>query len=507
MKTWILYVCLSGLAAAQTIEGDVVDAITGAPVAGAYVSGLGGTNVPIVRTDSAGHFTIPAAAAATPFAGFRVIRAGYIPNFRTVPSDQSRLNQRVELMPQAVIHGKVTDEDGVRVEGARVEILRYQFVEGERKLSGVVMPEQTDDLGEYRIAGLPAGRYYIRVSSPQLANWDGRYGKQFSNGSLEPDEAGVVEVKAGEERVVNPRLMRREGVTVSGRVEYPPGMVRDTRSVRAPVWVGELEIPPAWVGPDGAFVVRHVTPGSYRLRVGNWSLKPGELWGEQVVQVGDADIRNVVLTVREVQPVDIGGKVVVEGGGQPPRMQFGLRPSSGNGISAASGEDGAFVLKGLMPGHYDMQIVPDRPWPPQPSVHLASVLSATMGGSDVLRRGFDIGSGPPGPMEVVVTMKTIFVKGTLLGAAGEPVLGKLVVFVQGGRDMGSSVTQALGSFGTAFHRAGEYRIYVLPDQNQWQLLSDPDYLKAHENDFPPVRIVDGENPSIMLRMPPAKDRR
>jgi hypothetical protein len=51
---------------------------------------------------------------------------------------------------------------------------------------------------------------------------------------------------------------------------------------------------------------------------------------------------------------------------------------------------------------------------------------------------------------------------------------------------------------------GDYRVYVLPDPDHWELTQDPDYLKAHENDFPPVRVNAGANPSLTLHVPAAQ---
>ncbi len=48
-------------------------------------------------------------------------------------------------------------------------------------------------------------------------------------------------------------------------------------------------------------------------------------------------------------------------------------------------------------------------------------------------------------------------------------------------------------------RPGEYHVYILGSQLIGSPLTDPDYFKAHENDFPPVHVVLGENPPIVLR--------
>jgi protocatechuate 3,4-dioxygenase beta subunit len=63
------------------------------------------------------------------------------------------------LFPQAVISGRVVDEDGDPVE-ARVQIYAVQWRHGRQR----VQPRNgsmSDDLGEYRISNLRPGKYYV----------------------------------------------------------------------------------------------------------------------------------------------------------------------------------------------------------------------------------------------------------------------------------------------------------------------------------------------------------
>src|SRR5207248_1961743 len=68
------------------------------------------------------------------------------------------------LTPQAVITGRVLDEDGEPVAYVQVQSLRYRYNQGRKQL----MPfggASTNDLGEYRIFSLPPGRYYLSATS------------------------------------------------------------------------------------------------------------------------------------------------------------------------------------------------------------------------------------------------------------------------------------------------------------------------------------------------------
>ena len=65
--------------------------------------------------------------------------------------------------------GTVVDPTGAAVPNARVQVLRYQMVQGTRRLNPSGGGDQSDDTGAYRIYGLPPGDYYIAAVSDALA--------------------------------------------------------------------------------------------------------------------------------------------------------------------------------------------------------------------------------------------------------------------------------------------------------------------------------------------------
>ena len=71
----------------------------------------------------------------------------------------------IRLQAAAVVEGRVTDEDGDPMAEAQVAVLRQTFVSG-RSHWEQVGAERTNDLGDYRIAGLAAGNYFISVTPP-----------------------------------------------------------------------------------------------------------------------------------------------------------------------------------------------------------------------------------------------------------------------------------------------------------------------------------------------------
>ena len=84
--------------------------------------------------------------------------------------------------------------------------------------------------------------------------------------------------------------------------------------------------------------------------------------------------------------------------------------------------------------------------------------------------------------------------GKVLDAAGQPLSERQVLFISGG-DRTGALTDGGGTFRAAFMSAGEYRVYVMQDQTP----VDDDYLKAHTDDFPMLRVVDGANAAVALQ--------
>src|SRR3954467_2155801 len=65
-----------------------------------------------------------------------------------------------QLPRGSVIGGRVLDEDGEAMPGVSVRVMRYQYLQGERRLTPAGAG-QTDDKGQYRVWGLMPGDYYV----------------------------------------------------------------------------------------------------------------------------------------------------------------------------------------------------------------------------------------------------------------------------------------------------------------------------------------------------------
>lgn len=484
----------------QMLEGDLVDAVSGAPVAGARVALQPPfLHPPTAVSDAGGHFRIAAAGATQPVGGMgalslAITRPGYLVRQRLVPVGST--NVRIRLLPQAVIAGKVEDEDGFPVDGS-VEALQYRLVDGRRELR-VVGTARCDDQGRYRIARLSAGRYYVRVSPfGATMTWDGRYGTRYYPDALEPREKDQVEVKTGEERTVNFELRKIEGVTVAGRVRMPDGS-NPPRQFHVSSFSGGIQ---QW--SDGRFRMSHVAPGSYKVTAFTGTMSPapaGEFAGEQNVEVAGTDIRDVTITLHAVEPMDLQGTVVFEDGATPQNILIAVQGQNGQPFSARSGADGSFTLHGLLPGRYTLQQVRPTDLGNHSPEAMPRIVSIKLGERDA-RSGFTLDSTEPGVMRVTMSAAPLAtVRVSLRDAAGQPVIAGFVMLQPRGSGNGAARVSGLDGIAQVTAPAGEYRIYGLADDIDSNLLQDADWLRAHENDFPILRLASGTNAPLTVTL-------
>src|SRR5262245_64833610 len=93
------------------------------------------------------------------------------PGKRITLVDGQRLdNISMSLRRAGVVTGKIVDEFGDPVTDVFVGAMRYQYVQGSRRLMPSGRGGQTNDIGEFRVYGLSPGQYYI---SATLRNFTG----------------------------------------------------------------------------------------------------------------------------------------------------------------------------------------------------------------------------------------------------------------------------------------------------------------------------------------------
>jgi hypothetical protein len=146
------------------LEGIVINSATGKPLARALVQ----VNQRFMLTGPEGDFSfdglpsLPVQVRATKPGYFPPgVKGGrWSPLTVEVGSDTGKVVLKLE--PEAVITGRITDDDDGPVEGISVQVLAYSStIDGPPQLLPVSGGGSSDVDGNFRIAGLPAGRYYV----------------------------------------------------------------------------------------------------------------------------------------------------------------------------------------------------------------------------------------------------------------------------------------------------------------------------------------------------------
>src|SRR5882724_7962897 len=194
-------------------------------------------------TDSEGHFRIEKVQPAR----YRLLleKTGFHQiNLRGHQSEGSILSvqpgQEVndllfQMLPAAVITGKVVDEDGDPMPGYGVSLLRKR--PGKSREPEVINNERTNDLGEYRFGGLFPGQYLVAVIPlPDSRNFE-HLAKEPESTSSKPDlnylvtyypsttdgaQAAVISLRAGDEMPVNFTMVPGRTYRVRGIVTGVP---------------------------------------------------------------------------------------------------------------------------------------------------------------------------------------------------------------------------------------------------------------------------------------------
>src|SRR5438105_3705165 len=108
-------------------------------------------------------------------------KAGYseVEAARTIDlkPEEARDGVELRLVRWSTMSGAVTDDRDEPVAGARVQLLRLRYDGGRRRLVPTGIPQQTNDLGRYRLFGVPPGQYVIRADRSRSQPWiEGAFG-------------------------------------------------------------------------------------------------------------------------------------------------------------------------------------------------------------------------------------------------------------------------------------------------------------------------------------------
>jgi hypothetical protein len=448
----------------------------------------------------------------------------------TLSAGQELKDLVIRLQAAAVVEGRVTDEDGDPMPEAQVAILRQTFVAG-RSHWEQAGADRTNDLGQYRIAGLAAGAYFVSVTPPpdfrSLIETNGNaphsaspsdkpapaaYQTTYYPGTRDRGQASSIQLHAGDEFPANFSLTPSPSLTIRGAVvNLPPG---STAAIMLQSRDFNLVLNGAEMHKDGSFEIRDVSPGAYTIfaTVDNVAVP---MMARQALQLTSANVEGVRLAPQAGGSIHGRLRMEVSGGARPdPSQMFLLLHSAEDDDDAVGtitlGEgfptlahvnaDGSFEWKNVSPGHYSVQISASS----LPNFFLKSV---TAGGRDLADSGFSVGGGVT-TLDVLASANAAVADGVATNQKDEPVADVLVVAIPEARfrNHPERFRQALsdqsGHFILRGLPPGDYTLFAW-ESVDGEAYYDPEFLKAYEGLGKPLHVSEGLRVSVQLKIIPA----
>jgi protocatechuate 3,4-dioxygenase beta subunit len=393
-----------------------------------------------------------------------------------------------KLSPNAVISGCVLDEDGDPLPNAPVMALRTIYQRGKKQFIplGAV---QTNDVGEYRLASLMAGKYLVSATfrntgmglagasskPPEPDKPEPGYTTGFYPNSTDPVFAGPVEVAVGGEmRSIDVRMAKVKAFRVKGKVAEGLTQGKTLIVLLTPKGAGITGMVTRQMAigqSDGTFELKGVPPGSYNLTATTDGMST---LGAAREVVADQHIGG--LRIEAATPLEIQGTVTVEGkpGVDLKKVQVTLESVEMLNLNPPKGkpeEDGKFTLKGVAPDRYRVNASgPD-------GVYLKSVQYA---GQDVGEDGADLSSA--GKLEIAMAQDGAQVEGAVSDADGNAVPGATVVLIPSSRKWAlfkEMTSDQNGRFQFKSVPPGDYKLIAWADIEPGAY-QDPEFLKDYE---------------------------
>jgi protocatechuate 3,4-dioxygenase beta subunit len=450
-------------------------------------------------------------------------------NVFTIQPGRSVEDLVFRMLPTAVVSGRITDEDGDPMAEVRIIAQKKKPGKSGRESVGTVA---TNDLGEYRLAGLFPGQYWIAaMPAPDVRDYeqhqdksskgdaqndtqpDTRYLTTFYPGTHDGMQASVVTLKAGDEIPVNLTLVLSRTYRVRGIVSgLTPGQ---KPTVELMSKAGD-SVQSSEVGPDGQFEVRGVGPGSYVVGA-SINTESTSMTARQDVNVAAADLDGLKLT--PLPSFRLSGHLSLETRTRGDLTQYSANLRQAElpddpgffmsqeffGTNAPVDRFGNFEWKNVNAGNYIVQVYGG-------DGQGFFLKSATLGGRDIAT-GFT--ANGPATLELAVSTRGGVIEGDVIEKEKDvdnehPVPNASVVAVPEekyrklpDRFMTGSTDQH-GRFTIRGMAPGSYTLYAWQDLEDG-VYRDPDFLKSQESNGTAVKVEEGSDQKVELKLSPVAE--
>ena len=479
-----------------TLRGTVVNSLTGDPIRGALVQiyFLGQTSM-LTGPDGKFQFDgLPAGQTA-----ITVRKPGFFTEEEIQPSGGGqRLATTgpntspivLKLIPEGVIYGRISEDDGEPLEGLPIQLLAQRLQNG-RKVWEEKTGTTTDEEGMFRIAELHPGDYFLcagpsraPVTSPSKSQ-SGAQGIPviFYPSGSDLAAAAPIPITPGRRFEVNLSLSPRPFYRVSGRIagygqgQYVNLQVLDStgksvaNNARFDAASGSFQI--LWI-PAGAYALRADSPGPQ-----------GQALTATVPLIVNSDLSGLHIMLMPMVSIPIRMRLIAsrtdserlseQENWSPGYVQLVSRD---NGLTEMRygaqqvGERGnsSLQLQNIAPGTYEVEINPNG---------VFYVQSATSGTTNLLESRLSVApGGSVQPIEIVMRDDVASLSGNV-SSDSQP-LNATVMAIPEHSSMQPLLQPAdsNGSFQFAFLPPGAYKILAVDHPEQLEY-SNPDVLRKY----------------------------
>jgi hypothetical protein len=472
-----------------TLNGIVVDSVTGAPIRRALVQLVGLTRGALTGEDGKFHFeNLPqiqtnVAAMKPGYSDPSGRRREYAPV--AIGGDTPFLT--IKLEPQSAITVEVTSDEGDSVEALPVRLASTRVDEGRRSWE-VPAAGNTDENGRFRAGDLLPGKYYVSVGPSfrpigmRAPGADGSvsdvgYPRVFYPNAAELEGAAPIEITPGkhlrvEISVTSGPLYRISGTVVGGPIGQPCAaqLLDDSGEamaigVRVNPRTGEFSTGEM---PAGLYTLRAFYPSSGRnMIVGNVPLRVDSNITNVTVAVAPTVEIPVVFRYEATEPRDVNSFPAI-------LMLTRKEESSAapNQVITADQDEGGsrMFVPGLEPGAYDVGILQTAA-----PFYVESVRSGSV---DILEDGLIVPQGGAAdPIEVTVRDDGASLTGSVR-QNGAYVDATVLLVPDRNPKLVRKVQEAGGAFQAHDVAPGDYRVIAFGNAESLEY-TNPEALKPY----------------------------
>ena len=466
-------------------------------------------------------------------------------------------------MPRgSAISGRIVDEFGEPLADAQVSAMRSTWVNGRRRLQATGRVAQTNDLGQYRIYGLPPGEYYVSASTsgsgemmmvdrvaatfvaaggpsssgagPSASEPKSGYAPTYYPGTSNGGEAQKITLAVGQEMssadfsLLAVRLVRVTGTVIGSDGRPLEGaMITTTARNQSESHVVFPMAGSSRTDKNGQFTLNNVAPGEYTLQARGLQITSSSDSGDRMVftmttrvgggdgntefgsvslSVGGDDVSNVMVVTSK--GTTLTGRVTFEGAkpsNTAPIRVAATAIDADSSIAMPSGSasltpEGTFEMKGQMgPRLFRVNGLP-----------LGWVLkSVTVGGTDITDTGLEIKANEPvNGIEIVVTQRGTEVNGGVTGSDSRPSTDyTLVIFSEDESKWSAPMTRHVT--GTRPNQDGRFQVKNMPTGNYYAIAvdyiatgdwNDPDVLQRLKSRATRFSLEEGATKTLELKL-------